>query len=297
MIKKTFSIPIPTLFSFAETLSFLDRGFDECLYELSETSVSRVIPFDNEIGRIRIAEKAGSLELEVYKKTISTEDMQLAKEYVIDWFDLERDIEPFYDLLKNNNKLSHLAKDYHGSRIIGIPSVFEALCWAVIGQQINLTFAYKLKRALVEKYGMKFEIDGVVYFRFPTPETLAELDRDVLIRMKYSKQKINYIINISNAFLKGEVNKSILLNCENKEERILKLTSIKGIGIWSANYVLMKSLRDESCITYGDSGLNKAIHTIFNSEKRPSKETVDTVFKEFKGWESYLNFYFWKSLS
>ena len=111
-----------------------------------------------------------------------------------------------------------------------------------------------------------------------------------------SLQKINYSINLSNAFLKGEVSKSILLNCENQEERILKLTSIKGIGIWSANYVLMKSLRDKSCITYGDSGLNKAIHTIFNTEKRPSKETVDTVFKEFKDWESYLNFYLWKSL-
>ena len=95
----------------------------------------------------------------------------------------------------------------------------------------------------------------------------------------------------------SKISKEILYNCKNKDERIEKLTAIKGIGIWSANYVLMKSIRDTSCITYGDSGLNKAIHTIFKTEKKPIKDEIDIVFEDFKNWESYLNFYLWKSLN
>ncbi|MCF6297450.1 MAG: hypothetical protein L3J08_05640 [Flavobacteriaceae bacterium] len=84
---------------------------------------------------------------------------------------------------------------------------------------------------------------------------------------------------------------------KNKTERIEQLTKIKGIEIWSANYVLMKSIKDMSCITYGDSELNKVIHTIFKTTKKPKKEEIDAIFKDFKNWESYLNFYLWKYLN
>ena len=115
--------------------------------------------------------------------------------------------------------------------------------------------------------------------------------------MKFSRQKIDYLKNVSNAFVENQISKEILHNLKSKEERIKKLTEIKGIGVWSANYVLMKTIRDTSCITYGDSGLNKAIHTIFKTEKKPTKDEIDNVFKDFKNWESYLNFYLWKSLN
>jgi DNA-3-methyladenine glycosylase II len=244
-----------------------------------------------------VSQEKDNLKVELTKNNISTSDLQEAKDYVITWFDMSRNIAPFYTLLKNHNKLYFLAKDYFGSRIITIPNLFEAICWAIIGQQINLTFAYKLKRLLVEKYGEKEIFDNQIYYSFPSPEQLIQADRNDLIMMKFSRQKIDYLKNISQAFLDKKISKSILLDCDNKEAKIAKLIAIKGIGVWSANYALMKSLGEMSCITYGDSGLNKAIHIIFNTEKKPSKETIDLIFKYFEGWESYLNFYLWKSLS
>lgn len=43
-----------------------------------------------------------------------------------------------------------MTASYKGVRFIGIPDIFEAICWAIIGQHINLKFAYTLKRRLVE---------------------------------------------------------------------------------------------------------------------------------------------------
>ena len=108
--------------------------------------------------------------------------------------------------------------------------------------------------------------------------------------------EINYIHNISQAFCNNELNKNDLLKLT-KPQQMDKLLAIKGIGPWTANYVSMKSLRDMTCIAYGDTGLSLSLHQVFNTERKPDKNTIDKVFKPFAGWESYLNFYLWKTLS
>jgi len=293
---KQIGIQIPANFSFKEILSFLDRGFDECLYHLEHDAVSRIIELSGKKALITICQKKKALAIEISKNEISEKDIREAETFVLDWFDMERDIEPFYALLSAKPELKEFPTQYFGTRLIGISNLFEALCWAIIGQQINLGFAHKLKRILVERYGGKETINNRTYFTFPTPEILAKADRNVLVEMKFSRQKIDYIINISNAFAGDQISKSILLACENNEERMEKLTAIKGIGVWTANYVLMKTMREMSCITYGDSGLNRALTTLFKTSKKPAKEEVDHIFKDFKNWESYLNFYLWRSL-
>ena len=295
--QKKVSIPILKYFSFRECIYYLDRGFDDCLYHLEADTVSRLVVLSDGKALINVYEKSNVLQIEILKDSISNDNLEEVKAYVLDWFDVERNIEPFYELLSKNVALKELPHLYFGARLVGIPNLFEALCWAIIGQQINLTFAYKLKRSLVEQYGEKEVVGNIVYYLFPTPEVLAKLDRDELVGMKFSRQKIDYILNVSNAFLSNQISKTILLHCNNKDERVEKLTKIKGIGIWTANYVLMKTMRDMSCIAYGDSGLNKALNTIFNTNKKPTKEEVDGIFRKFRHWESYLNFYLWRTLT
>ena len=289
-------IPIPENFSFSEILSFLDRGYDDCLYHLTQNSVTRLVQFDTGYGLISISKNMDDLIVEIHKKQVSDQDVVYAKSYVQDWFDLKNDIEPFYQLLKKHPALSEFPNRFAGARLVGIPDLFEALCWAIIGQQINLPFAYQVKRNLVERYGYSEVYHQQKYYLFPTPDVLIEADDTVLSKLKFSRQKIKYIKNVSQSFLEHKVSKAILLNCEDRQEQMDKLIEIKGIGIWSANYAMMKSIRDPSCITYGDAGLNRALFQLFDTEKRPNKAIVDKIFSDFEGWESYLNFYLWKSI-
>jgi DNA-3-methyladenine glycosylase II len=136
----------------------------------------------------------------------------------------------------------------------------------------------------------------MAYYCFPSPHILNEVSQDELIKMQFSKQKINYIKNISKAFCDKKMNKQELMK-SSSEKQLEQLQAIKGIGPWTANYVSMKSLRNMNCIAYGDTGLSAALHKHFNTEKKPNKLIVDQVFRPFAGWESYLNFYLWRSLS
>ncbi|MCV5433224.1 DNA-3-methyladenine glycosidase II, partial [Escherichia coli] len=87
--------------------------------------------------------------------------------YVTEWFDLTTDLAPFYTLAKHDVLLQRPIEQYYGLRTLGIPDLFEALSWGIIGQQINLTYAYTLKRRLVEQFGSYVEWDDRKHWIFP----------------------------------------------------------------------------------------------------------------------------------
>jgi DNA-3-methyladenine glycosylase II len=293
---KTIEIKKPDNFNFDACLKFLNRGYAECLYQTNQYSVKRLIRLTSGLTFLEVCEDEHNIIVSIDKDTISEQDCLESQAYVADWFDLERDIQPFYQLLNSQKQTEDFSKKYHGLRLMGIVDLFESLCWCVIGQQINLTFAHKIKTRLVHKYGDTKTIDVDVYYSFPTPESLVNVGREELVAMQFSKQKINYVINIAQAFCEGQLNKTELLGL-NKVEQMNKLTAIKGIGPWTANYVSMKCLRDMTCIAYGDTGLSSSLHRHFQTDKKPSYDVIDTIFKPYAGWESYLNFYLWRSLS
>lgn len=292
LIVKTIRTELPRNFSFAACLAFLDRGYDECLYSVDKHSVRRFIRLSSGMVLIQVTADDTHLIIQ-YDGDVDAEEIKC---YVIDWFDLDRDLSGFYQLLTRHQQTAQFPKDYYGLRLMGIVDLFEALCWCVIGQQINLTFAHKIKTRLVHRYGDCIEQDDSKYYCFPSPQTILNADRDELVAMQFSKQKINYLYNISEAFYSGQLNRDDLLSL-NKSQQMETLLAIKGIGPWTANYVSMKSLRDMTCIAYGDTGLSSALYTHFATEKKPDKATIDGIFKPFSDWESYLNFYLWRSLS
>ncbi len=75
--------------------------------------------------------------------------------YVWDWFDVDTDLRPFYRMANKDPVLKHVAEDLYGLRMITVGDLFEAICWAMVGQQINLAFAYTLKKRLDESFGEK----------------------------------------------------------------------------------------------------------------------------------------------
>ncbi len=287
------SIPTPPNFSFSECLWFLDRNYDDCMHKVEGNVVRKVISDDKNIALIEIGESDNCLTINILQGNTS---QKYVIDFVAEWFDLERDIIPFYDKLGKDKEFAFMTNHYKGLRLLGIPDAFEALCWCIIGQQINLTFAYSLKRRFTEAYGSKIEFEGKNYWAFPSPEIVAKLNPEDLRLFQFSQKKAEYVIEAGKQFAEKNISKEILAKLST-EDAIKKLTSIRGIGEWTANYLLMKSLRRMECITHGDVGLFNALVKLKNFPKRPEKQQIVTLFAEFEGWEAYLVFYLWRSLA
>ncbi len=290
-------IPVPKDFNFSECLWFLNRNYDDCLHSIKEGEIIKAIEMDRQLYLLRITKKGEKLIVEILQGNTAKEDKRKLAAYVNDWFDMERKLDDFYALLLNNKRVAYMREQFNGLRLVGIPDLFEALCWSIIGQQINLNFAYTLKRRLVERYGRSIGYGNGMHYVFPSPKVLAQVTVAELRQMQFSGRKAEYVIGVASEFAEGRLSRLLLEGLSTIEEKQSRLTSIKGIGIWTANYVLMKCLREPGSIPYGDIGLLNALESHGIIKDRNEAAKIHRFFKKYKGWESYMVFYLWRSLS
>ena len=290
------TIPTPANFSFSECLWFLDRGFDEVLYHVDHQRVIRPLYFEGEVILIEVSGTDEALSVNILNSDFNKSATEFVSDYVIDWFDLNQNLSPFYELAHRDEILKPVVEDYKGLRLIGIVDMFEALSWSIIGQQINLTFAYKLKRALTERFGHSFEHDGKRHYLFPKPADLVGIASSELLELQFSRQKANYIITLAEAFESGELKKDELLKMP-LAQALESLIKIKGIGPWTANYVAMKCLKQPDAFPLQDVGLHNALKARLNRDTKPSQEEILALSENWKGWRAYATLYLWRSLS
>ncbi|MBT1696208.1 DNA-3-methyladenine glycosylase [Fulvivirgaceae bacterium PWU4] len=288
-------LSLPEEFSYEMNFQFLERSPRELLHRVENNSVVKLLKAGDEKVLFRIRPGDGKLMLDFLNGTPSAEAKSFVRAYVTEWFDLETDLKPFYTMASGDKILKALVDRFYGYRIMGQPDLFESIVWAVLGQQINLQFAYTLKQRFVEQFGERLFWNEQSYFLFPTARLVAELKDEVLLPLQFSRQKSRYTITIAEAFASGELSKEKLkgLTLEDAKEKLMK---IKGVGNWTANYALMKTFRYRDAFPLEDAGVHNAIKNLKKMDRKPTLDEVRKFFKKYKGWEAYATLYLWKSL-
>lgn len=291
---------VPQEFSFAQNLHYLQRSPNECLYHIRNHSIYRAIPLGEDIAVIKVSEapKEQAIMVRFLGDSTPTEPAKRAEAaaYVRDWFDLNTDLMPFYTMAETDPLLSQAVQSFYGLRNMGIPDLFEALCWGILGQQINLAYAYTLKRRLVEAFGHSVECEGEVFWLFPKSEDIASLRVEDLGGLRMTLKKCEYLIGVAKLMADGELTKEQLLTAGSLKKAEKQLVSIRGIGPWTANYVLMRCLRMPSAFPIDDVGLHNAIKHLMGLEGKPTKKEILALSAAWANWESYATFYLWRFL-
>lgn len=175
-------------------------------------------------------------------------------------------------------------------RIHQTPSVFDGLLWAIIGQQINMAFAFLLRRRLFEFSGTPM---GHGLYAPPTPEMVANFQPADLLPLQYSRQKADYIISVSRLIAAGGFNPDSLhtMSATRAERTLL---SIRGLGIWSVNYVMMRSLGFADCLPVGDTGVTSSLKALFELEQRPDMDATRRLTAQFSPYRSLATAHLWQ---
>ena len=82
-------------------------------------------------------------------------------------------VRPFYRAFAGDGVIGAAIRDFRGLRAAGVPSLWEALVTAILAQQVNLLFAYDIRRELAETFGRRARFGGVTYFAFPRPNAFS----------------------------------------------------------------------------------------------------------------------------
>lgn len=293
------AVSTPREFSFAENRAYLSRSPNECMHHVGEDAVSKLVRFGGERAILEARKGGdGSVAVRVHPAGDGAADIPAGdiERYVRDWFDLDADLAPFYEMANRDSLLQPLAERFYGLRVMGIPDLFEALCWGILGQQINLTFAYALKRRFVEAFGEGEERNGRAYWLFPEPEAIAGLSPSDLTPLQITGRKSEYLIGTAGLMAEGKLSKEALLGAGGHEEAVKTLVAIRGIGPWTANYVSLRCLRFREALPIEDVGLHNAIKALRGMDRKPTLAEIREMARPWAGWEAYATFYLWRAL-
>ena len=189
--------------------------------------------------------------------------------------------------------MSDLIEDGIGLRVPGTPTVFEALVWSIIGQQINLAFAYKLRNRLIQLAGTPLT-EGM--FAHPPAEAVADLDEAALLEHQFSKRKAEYLIGISKRVVSGAL---VLEALRDKPMSQVErwLLAERGIGRWTARYVAMRGLGFADCVPVGDAGLRRALRNYHGLPDAPDEVETERLMAMHQPFRSLATCHFWRHLS
>jgi DNA-3-methyladenine glycosylase II len=289
-------IELPEAFDMAVNLGYLTRTQQECMHEVNGGSVRKAISAGKDRFLVEIASSDNqTMSVRFLNDSPSLSQREGIAAYIREWFDLDRDLTGFYRMAQEDGLLREAVQRLRGLRLIGMPDLFETLCWGVIGQQISLSAAYALKRRFVEAFGESLEWDGRAYRIFPSCERIARLTPADLASCKLSARKSEYLIGIARRMADGQLSKDMLLNISLKEAE-KRLTAVRGIGPWTAHYVMMRCLRHPAAFPVDDAGLINAIKTVGRMARKPTRQEVLKLAEPWKGWEAYAVFYLWRML-
>ena len=127
-------------FHFRECLRFLNRNTDEPVWKVDGDRLLKLFTLGEKTVVGEIFEEGGAVHLQLSDELVEREQNYLHA-YTSEWLDMERDLQPFYDQMAACPLVGPIVPKYPGMRLIRMPDLFEAISWAILGQQFNLTFA------------------------------------------------------------------------------------------------------------------------------------------------------------
>lgn len=281
-------------FDWDYALAYLSRSSDEILDVVSGRSVLRAVHHQSGPALIEIGEKASdaypALTARVLAGNLPPEllDAQVRCQYQVG---LPNALEAIDEPLARK-----LLDTFARAPIVQAGSPFEALVWAILGQQINVQFAYRLKRAMIEQFGERINFANQTYYTFPSAERLAALNHERDLRpLQFSRQKSRYIIELSRALVNGDLDFEYIATL-NDADASAALQEHLGVGRWTAEYVLLRGLGRLDALPAGDAGLKAAVGVHLELGRNATEDEVREIAERWAPYRGAIGFLIWLSL-
>jgi len=183
-----------------------------------------------------------------------------------------------------------LAQGREGLRVLLTLDPFEALVWAILGQQVNLAFAYALRRDLIRLVGVP-AAEGLI--AHPDAARIGALEVADLQALRFSRRKAEYLLHAAAEVAAGRLRLDDLTTATAAARNLLAL---RGCGPWTAQYVLMRGFGFRDGVPVGDAGLTLALQRWFGLDTRPGGPETQRLMAPFTPHRSLATFHLWASL-
>jgi len=284
--KESFAVSLPEGYSRDELLKALGRD-PQSVSERLEGDVYRVA---YSMGRrpqlltMKIAERSVECSLQ-------GDETVIAHHTALRILNLRQDPSSF-ERAALESGFERLISGREGMRIPQTPTLFEGLVWVIVGQQVNFRFAAALRARVTEMVGVK--IGDMVCM--PEAAAISELEPSDLLKVQFSRQKADYLLSAARLIASGNLDlENLAFGSATTAARTL--TAVRGLGVWSVNYLMMRALGFADCVPLGDTGIRSGVQKLFGLDHAPKPEECDALLKPFTPNRSLACYHLWRGLS
>lgn len=158
--------------------------------------------------------------------------------------------------------------------------IFSSLISSIISQQVSTKSAITVRNRLIELIGAI------------TPENISNINVESIQKCGMSMRKAGYIKGIADAAISKEVDFD-KLDSLSDEEVIKELTSLKGVGEWTAEMLLIHSLERPNILSFKDLGIRRGIMRLYGLEDIGKKE-FENYRKRYSPYCTVASLYLWE---
>ena len=187
-------------------------------------------------------------------------------------------------LSKKDRVMKILIERYKHKTLTTRKDIFFSLCKSIIGQQISVAAANSVFKKFKGACNKKIN-----------PKIVKKITIQKLKKCGLSRQKAKGIKELSIKFSNSSFNPKLIKKM-NDEEAIVYLSTLRQIGRWSAEMILIFTFNRENIWPIQDIGLLRAISNNYNKNYFPPKKFLDKLYKKFTPYCSVATWYLWRSI-
>jgi DNA-3-methyladenine glycosylase II len=224
--------------------------------------------------------------------TLAKEDTRSLRVMGESMLALRLDPSEFERLACTDVMLGRIVRQQRGLRIPQTGTVFEAITWAVMGQQISVSFALTLRRAFIQAAGVRHS-SGL--WCYPDAQATLRVSAEELGKLKFSRAKAETILRIAQLVESGE------LPLESWREKVdhahveAELLKIKGVGPWTAHYTMLRGIGAADCSLHGDAAVRANMARLRKARGKISMERAERILQGYRPWRSLAAAHLWAS--
>ncbi|HJV24690.1 MAG TPA: 3-methyladenine DNA glycosylase 2 [Aromatoleum sp.] len=211
---------------------------------------------------------------------------------------LGQGVEDFEARYRDHPGLGPVLARQAGLRVPVTATPFEALTWAITGQQISVRAAVSLRRKLILATGVRHSGGLMCY---PEPGRVGALAEDELRGAGFSAAKARTLLTVSQLAAEDRLpleawcqTLPVVLPVDEIRDRLLE---VRGIGPWTVNYMLLRGFGWLDGSLHGDVAVRRGIQTLLASPDRIGENLAKEWLAEFSPWRALVAAHLWAAQS
>ena len=283
-LDRRFVLRLPAGYRVREILDFFGRDLKNVSEAVTSSGFRKCVLIGNQPASIAVQFTRGTARCEI------DGDPYEGHRVILRMLGLDADAAGFERQFAGDPLLGDLIQRQKGLRIPLSPDPWEALAWAIMGQQISLKIAVMLRSNLIEAAGLPHSSGLKAH---PSAEIVANLTVEDLRALKFSASKAEYLLAAARAVEAGSIPLGSMRKLSSGHAARI-LGAIRGIGPWTIQYAFLRGIGFGDCLPSGDAGLAQGLARLRGT--RPAEPEIRTLMSPYAPWRSLATYHIWASL-